>query len=1342
MNLDAWVSRCATICVLSVLAMTARANDCDDNTLYNGLDDALLLPALIPTTICNHVPGGGGPGTIRFYGRVVAGEDDQHVVGVDTVLVEVWDRETFSDTLLWSGYTTQDGCFDSGIIPRGSEQEPDVYLRIVLDNPAVRIDSYCEDLFEFTWAFKSDQDNSPLFFEDFTGDEIDFGSVRTELTRLSGIPSAIFPNQFIVITRAERWLRTQSGLNISLPKVIVRNPRFLTSSYNGDILVPSLRYIDWLLHNYAHFLQDQLGNVAPGECDELFQQTCPPWCAEPTSELAWQRGFADWFADMMLERLRENYLWDSGQPWQAGYPLLPVEPPPFEQVEVCPDDMMFPLDLETTPGMFTAFLHDLTDGQGDDFPFAQDDEKALAADNYSDCSRTGWFEIMNVVKLASSLPMTPRQFVADYAALYPAQRPGLYWTAYNIEPDFLLSAIFPDSQAPGAVPAAASRAVGSTPCIPLTVDPPPDDGTGACGYSWEWTMNPAGLAPDFTVDVNGSCALPGPVLAPGDWYVSIRAQDCASNWSGQYATFGPFEIRDCNTNGIVDACEVDCDENLLADLYDCDIPLNLCDGVTCGGNDCNGNLVPDDCDIADGLSEDCNGDGVPDDCQQDTVLKWIGGDDLWNVSSNWTPDANGFNQIPADDSDVCLENTTDIATIASIGAKAKSVSSVGTIVVDGTLGSTNFEVNQPSVIDGEIVVDGAQAVLEVFDAEVNTLRAFNSSDLKGKFRITDTLELGSNAISLGRAVFLIDNVLSSTEGEITIGSNATATANSGIFVEQGTENLYIESGGSFEFNGDGAIMTGFGTFENDGTFTRASGTGFAEFNLNLINRGQMDLLTGNLNVTGSFDNSGIIAGQTGTTLGVAGGTTFTATSELSVGTLEFLNGFTSTPIVIQGKLDLKDGIVNNGPQATVDASANVISYGTDIIVNPPGQLFLEPVLNQELVFNFIQAHGRVSFISGDPVRTQDLSVVANNLTDTSLMTVENTFTVGAAGGIRDSNLVTKGTTQIVPGGAQKTFSNCTWTNEGTIMLDNSFTLNGASTKLFNAPSGVIDLSNTNFQYLIVDQTAIPIEEKYSVENDGLITKSNGFPDTYIQPSLWNRGDLIAETGPILLEKFLRQTAGQTLVRGGAITLTSSPSRFFRLEGGSLGGTNSFIGKVENTGGSVQPAEGVSGTLTIDADYIQSGTGELLIQLEGPNPGVNHDQLVVTGLADIQGGRLKVERLNNYNPPVGTSYVILTGNSVQGAFAQVLSDRPFDVTINATDITITAKQPGDFDDDGDVDQDDVDAMAQCAMGPMVPLPPGCDDKDLDGDGDVDQTDFAKLQLCISGAGIPADPNCLN
>jgi len=71
---------------------------------------------------------------------------------------------------------------------------------------------------------------------------------------------------------------------------------------------------------------------------------------------------------------------------------------------------------------------------------------------------------------------------------------------------------------------------------------------------------------------------------------------------------------------------------------------------------------------------------------------------------------------------------------------------------------------------------------------------------------------------------------------------------------------------------------------------------------------------------------------------------------------------------------------------------------------------------------------------------------------------------------------------------------------------------------------------------------------------------------------------------------------------------------------------------------------------------------------------------------------------------------------------------------------TSFAPVDFDQDCDVDQDDVDAFSACTSGPDLPLAGGCEDKDLDHDNDVDQKDFATMQLCLTGANIVADPNC--
>ena len=67
--------------------------------------------------------------------------------------------------------------------------------------------------------------------------------------------------------------------------------------------------------------------------------------------------------------------------------------------------------------------------------------------------------------------------------------------------------------------------------------------------------------------------------------------------------------QDCNGNDIPDECDID-------------------DGTS---QDCNGNGVPDECDIADGTSQDCNQNGIPDECD-------IGSGASTDLNENGVPD--------------------------------------------------------------------------------------------------------------------------------------------------------------------------------------------------------------------------------------------------------------------------------------------------------------------------------------------------------------------------------------------------------------------------------------------------------------------------------------------------------------------------------------------------------------------------------------------------------------------------------------------------------------------------------------------------------------------------------
>ena len=94
-----------------------------------------------------------------------------------------------------------------------------------------------------------------------------------------------------------------------------------------------------------------------------------------------------------------------------------------------------------------------------------------------------------------------------------------------------------------------------------------------------------------------------------------------------------LESNDCNGNGIPDDCDIetgaslDCNANDWPDeceiaegiAFDCNtngIP-DVCDILTGVSSDCNHNDVPDECDIAAGTSTDCTGNAIPDECEPD-----------------------------------------------------------------------------------------------------------------------------------------------------------------------------------------------------------------------------------------------------------------------------------------------------------------------------------------------------------------------------------------------------------------------------------------------------------------------------------------------------------------------------------------------------------------------------------------------------------------------------------------------------------------------------------------------------------------------------------------------------
>ena len=91
-----------------------------------------------------------------------------------------------------------------------------------------------------------------------------------------------------------------------------------------------------------------------------------------------------------------------------------------------------------------------------------------------------------------------------------------------------------------------------------------------------------------------------------------------------------------------------------------------------------------------------------------------------------------------------------------------------------------------------------------------------------------------------------------------------------------------------------------------------------------------------------------------------------------------------------------------------------------------------------------------------------------------------------------------------------------------------------------------------------------------------------------------------------------------------------------------------------------------------------------------------------------------------------------------------SDGLLDVLIGADDGNVHLYQgvrvPGDFDGDGDVDQDDLDQFESCFTGPDGgPVPPECQPGDFDGDDDIDCDDWDRFKEVWDEPGDPPAPS---
>lgn len=421
-----------------------------------------------------------------------------------------------------------------------------------------------------------------------------------------------------------------------------------------------------------------------------------------------------------------------------------------------------------------------------------------------------------------------------------------------------------------------------------------------------------------------------------------------------------------------------------------------------------------------------------------------------------------------------------------------------------------------------------------------------------------------------------------------------ATTNALLLANSATLNVYgtfdIESDGSI----DGSAPASFNV-EPNGFLVKGAASGITTINPPFTNNATVLVATGTLALAGGGTHIGGFFANTAGTIAFTGGTTV-LNGYQSGGTFEFTGG----SIALNSPYDAEMTLVDGGVWVSTTADA----YTRDLALNS-GTL--------DLGATFTMWGGGTW--SGGTITGTGPFIVDGGGT----LTID-----GASGGpaLADGTLRNDGTVNY------SAVSPDFLTLSGTALIDNR---------------GVFDIQTD--QPIAVGfgggSLAAVAGSTPTIDDSGTLKKTCCAGATDVQPDVTNSGAIEALSGTLGVSGAFSQSAGSTTLGPGNISSTTP----FALGGGTLAGSGTFTGDVNNTGGNVTP--GFSpGTIAISGNYVQGASGTLTIEIASAS---SFDQVNVSGSATLDG-TLDVALLGGYMPPNGTVFAPLTFATRSGDFA--------------------------------------------------------------------------------------------
>ena len=483
------------------------------------------------------------------------------------------------------------------------------------------------------------------------------------------------------------------------------------------------------------------------------------------------------------------------------------------------------------------------------------------------------------------------------------------------------------------------------------------------------------------------------------------------------------------------------------------------------------------------------------------------------------------------------------------------------------------------------------------------------STVLGDFVVTANYNQGSDArLLVDRGRFRIQGSFQNYEpvqGTLTGGNyHIQTTANVGASLQFANANVRV-SNASLRFSGMFPAAVPNAITDLNGQ------NGLRSFSLN---RGQLLVDNGrNHELPGRIANEGTVTvGESSTLTGTftnLSGTALTGGTYVVGGTLRFTNG--------------------DGELRTLAAALTLL---------PNGRVLDVQNRNLLAILDTIAETGRLTF--GDNAVFSTFA----NLTNAGLLSI------GAGADFRVASNFTvanTGTVRVQAGGrlaADVRLTNFdTKTGRlagGTYLISGTFQFGGANVRT-NAANFTLDGPDAVVQSV----AGLPALRNFAA-NENVFTLQGGaslaLPGTFT-----NRGTMAIQADSVLaLGGDYTQTEGATVLENGTIDGTLGN---LLINAGGLSGTGTILGSVVNAGLLVVGGLRAAGTLTITGDYTQTSTGTLNMELGGTAAGAEYDQLVVGGLATLDGA-LILNLLPDYFPGLGDCFDLLTAGSLAGTFA--------------------------------------------------------------------------------------------